>query len=299
MLLMLILFCYFGLIVAVAFLVLTERGVLGLAQIRKGPNTVGPWGVVQCVADRLKLMTKYKIYLSPTSKVLYTFSPVLLTILTIVLISTSPIPYSISHTANSILLIFRVLSLLSIPFILLGFAYGSVYSTVGSIRVVRLIMSYEILLLILIIFFKRKLRSWTWVYTTDNLMSNSNFVSHLPLIIPILVLWLIELGRTPFDLAERESELVSRFNVEYGRWRFLLFFFSEMLCLITISLIFSVLLIQEDKIILLIFWMIIFIIRSLCIRAALPRFRLIDTQNFVWFRLTPAVITIRVLIHVF
>ena len=185
MLQMLILLCYFGLIVAVAFLVLTERGVLGLAQIRKGPNTVGPWRVVQCVADRLKLMTKYKIFLSPTSKVLYSFSPVLLTILTIVLMSSSPIPYAISYTANSMLLMFRVLSLLSIPFILLGFAYGSVYSTVRSIRVVRLMISYEILLLILIIFFKGKLGSWTWVYTTDNLMSSRNFLSHLPLIMPI------------------------------------------------------------------------------------------------------------------
>ena len=296
---MLILLCYFRLVLAVAFLVLTERGVLGLAQVRKRPNTVGPWRVVQCVADGLKLITKYKIYLSPTSKVLYSFSPVLLTVLTIVLISTSPIPYAISHTANSMLYIFRVLSLLSIPFILLGFAYGSVYSTVRSIRVVGLIISYEILLLILIMFFKRKLRSWTWVYTTDELMSSSNVMSHLPLIIPVLVLWLIELGRTPFDLAERESELVSRFNVEYRRWRFLLFFFSEILCLLTMSLIFSVLLVQQDNLIYLIFWIIIFVIRSLCIRAALPRFRLIDTQNFVWFRLTPAVIIIRILIHMF
>jgi len=156
---MLILLCYFGLILAVAFLVLTERGVLGLAQIRKGPNVAGPFRIVQCVADRLKLITKYTMHLSPTSKVLYSFSPVLLTVLTIILISTSPIPYPISNTGNSILLMFRILSLLSIPFMLLGYAYGSVYSTVRSMRVVGLIISYEILLLILIIFFKRRIRS--------------------------------------------------------------------------------------------------------------------------------------------
>ena len=108
-----------------------------------------------------------------------------------------------------------------------------------------------------------------------------------------------QLPEESFDLAERESELVSRFNVEYRRWRFLLFFFSEILCLLTMSLIFSVLLVQQDNLIYLIFWVIIFVIRSLCIRAALPRFRLIDTQNFVWFRLTPAVIIIRILIHMF
>lgn len=281
---------YFRLILGVAFLVLTERAVLRLSQSRKRPNIVRPWRVVQCVTDRVKLITKRGISLTPTSAVLYSLSPIILTILTIILICTSPIPLPISAYRYNILLMFRVLSLISLPFILLGFSYRSVYSTIRAVRVVRLIISYEILLLILIIFFKRTFRNWSWTTAIDPSVSISNGYSRCLLTIPIIVLWLIELRRTPFDLAERESELVSRFNVEYGRWRFLFFFFSEMLCLLTISLIFSVLICQVTNFLKVAGCILLFVIFSLYVRAALPRFRLLDTQNYVWFRLTPWVI---------
>lgn len=286
---------YFRLILRVAFLVLTERAVLRLAQSRKGPNIVRPWGVIQCVTDRVKLITKRRISLTPTSVILYSISPILLTILTIVLICVCPIPLSISFYRYNILLIFRILSLISLPFILLRFSYRSVYSTIRAVRVVRLIISYEILLLLLILFFKGSFRSWNWITSVDNTLSTSNFNSRCLFIIPILVLWLIELRRTPFDLAERESELVSRFNVEYRGWRFLFFFFSEILCLLTISLMFSVLICQVRRFLKISFCILIFVLLSLYIRAALPRFRLLDTQNYVWFRLTPWIIFFRCL----
>lgn len=290
---MFLLLTYFRLILRVAFLVLTERAVLRLAQIRKRPNVVRPWRVIQCVADGVKLITKRSLSLSPTSKILYSLSPILLTILTIVLISICPIPISLSLYRYNILMLFCVLSLLSLPFILLRFSYRSVYSTTGAVRVVRLIISYEILLLLLILFFKGSFRSWTWSITRDISMSSSNFMSRILLVRPMLVLWLIELRRTPFDLAERESELVSGFNVEYRRWRFLFFFFSEMLCLLSISLIFSVVILQFSSIFLHATRILFFVVFSLYVRAALPRFRLLDTQNFIWFRLTPWVITFR------
>merc|ERR1739838_219667 len=116
-------------------------------------------GVIQCVTDRVKLITKRRISLTPTSVILYSISPILLTILTIVLISICPIPLPISFYRYNILLIFRTLSLISLPFILLRFSYRSVYSTIRAVRVVRLIISYEILLLLLILFFKRSFRS--------------------------------------------------------------------------------------------------------------------------------------------
>nr|BCM73316.1 NADH dehydrogenase subunit 1 [Salpa younti] len=284
---MFLLLTYFGLILGVAFLVLTERAVLGLAQSRKGPNVVGPWGVVQCVADGVKLMTKGNLSLSPTSTMLYSLSPILLTMLTMVLISMCPMPMPLSQYGYNMLMLFSVLSLLSLPFMLLGFSYGSVYSTTGAVRVVGLMMSYEILLLLLMLFFKGSFGSWTWSVTGDIGTSSSNFMSRTLLIMPMLVLWLMELGRTPFDLAEGESELVSGFNVEYGGWGFLFFFFSEMLCLLTMSLMFSIVILQMGSILTHSVGMLIFIMVSLYVRAALPRFRLLDTQNFIWFRLTP------------
>nr|BBB04273.1 NADH dehydrogenase subunit 1 [Salpa thompsoni] len=288
---MFLLLTYFGLILGVAFLVLTERAVLGLAQSRKGPNVVGPWGVIQCVADGVKLMTKGNLSLSPTSKILYSLSPILLTVLTMILISMCPMPLSLSLYGYSMLMLFCVLSLLSLPFMLLGFSYGSVYSTTGAVRVVGLMMSYEILLLLLMLFFKGSFGSWTWGITGDMNMSSSNYMSRILLVAPMLVLWLMELGRTPFDLAEGESELVSGFNVEYGGWGFLFFFFSEMLCLLSMSLMFSVVILQLSSIYTHSIGMLFFVVVSLYVRAALPRFRLLDTQNFIWFRLTPWVMT--------
>lgn len=241
-------------------------------------------------------MTKGGLSLSPTSTMLYSLSPILLTILTTLLISTCPIPLPLSQYRYNMLMLFCILSLLSLPFILLGFSYRSVYSATGAVRVVRLIISYEILLMLLIIFFKRSFSSWTWSTARDWNLSSSNYISRTFLIAPLLVLWLIELRRTPFDLAERESELVSGFNVEYGRWRFLFFFFSEILCLLSMSLVFSIVILQLDSIISHSLGMVLFVIFSLYVRAALPRFRLLDTQNFIWFRLTPWIIFFRCLI---
>ena len=287
-------FTYIRLIIRIAFLVLTERAVLSLSQIRKRPNVVGPWGVIQSVADRVKLITKNKIYLSPTSVLLYSLSPPLLTVLTRILIITCPIPIPLSIISYSILAIFCITSIISLPFILLGISYRSVYSTVGSVRVVRLIMSYEILLLLLIIFYRGSFTTSTWIPFVNQRFNSVSNITRFWLIIPIIVLWLIELRRTPFDLAERESELVSRFNVEYRRWGFLLFFFSEILCLLTISLIFSILILQLTRIVTITCRIVRFVILSLYVRAALPRFRLLDTQSFVWFRLTPLVIFYRI-----
>lgn len=287
---------YIRLILRVAFLVLTERAVLRLSQIRKGPNVVGPWRVVQCVADGLKLATKTSLNLTPSSVKLYAFSPVLLTTLAITLISSVPIPIPLSSFSYNILALFLVVSLLTFPFILLRFTYRSAYSTTRAVRVVGLIMSYEILLLLLILFYKRSFGSWSWTLTVSSSISPSNTWSQLLLTPPLMILWLMELGRTPFDLAERESELVSGFNVEYGRFRFLFFFFSEILCLLSMSLMFSIIVFQPTSYATTTARILFFVLFSLVVRAALPRFRLIDTQNYVWFRLTPWVILVRSLI---
>merc|ERR1739838_235513 len=118
-------FLYARIILAVAFLVLSERAILGLAQIRKRPNIGRPRRLVQCVRDRVKLITKRKINLSPTSVFIYAFAPALLVVLTLLLI---------------------------------GLTYRSFYSTLRAVRVARLIISYEILMILLFIFYKGPLR---------------------------------------------------------------------------------------------------------------------------------------------
>ena len=292
---MFFIFLYARIILAVAFLVLSERAILGLAQIRKRPNIVRPWRLVQCVRDRVKLITKRKINLSPTSVFIYAFAPALLVVLTLLLISLTPIPVPIINIRSSIVMFFCFLALMTLPFLLLGLTYRSFYSTLRAVRVARLIISYEILMILLFMFYKGPLRDWSWDNSNSPHNSYSYFSVQLFFFIPILILWLIELGRTPFDLAERESELVSRFNVEYRRWRFLLFFFSEILCLLMISVIFASFITIISLALNSILIIVLFVSSSLYIRAALPRFRLVDTQNFIWFRVTPYVILVRIL----
>nr|BCM73287.1 NADH dehydrogenase subunit 1 [Ihlea magalhanica] len=292
---MFFIFLYAGMILAVAFLVLSERAILGLAQIRKGPNIVGPWGLVQCVGDGVKLMTKGKINLSPTSVFIYAFAPALLVVLTLLLISLTPMPVPIINMGSSMVMFFCFLALMTLPFLLLGLTYGSFYSTLGAVRVAGLMMSYEILMMLLFMFYKGPLGDWSWDNSNSPHNSYSYFSVQLFFFIPMLILWLMELGRTPFDLAEGESELVSGFNVEYGGWGFLLFFFSEMLCLLMMSVMFASFITMMSLALNSMLMMVLFVSSSLYIRAALPRFRLVDTQNFIWFRVTPYVMLVGIL----
>lgn len=185
---MFVVLTYFGLILRVAFLVLTERAVLRLAQIRKRPNVVRPWGIIQCVADRLKLITKSNIVLSPTSVLLYSLSPPLLTVTTVVLIITCPIPMPLAFIRNNILSIFCITSIISLPFMLLGLSYRSVYSTVGSVRVVRLIISYEILLLLLTLFYRGSFNTSNWMPFTNYEFNSVSQIARLGLLLPMLIL---------------------------------------------------------------------------------------------------------------
>jgi NADH-quinone oxidoreductase subunit H len=227
------------LVLAVAYLTYAERRVIGLMQMRRGPNVTGPFGLLQPIADALKLLTKETIIPSPASKVVFIIAPMITFILS--LVSWAVIPFGEGWTfANinvGILYLLAISSLGVYGIIMAGWASNSKYAFLGAIRSSAQMISYEVSMGLVII---SVLLCTGSLNLTDIVEASKNRPLILELLlIPMAVVFFIsvlaETNRLPFDLPEAEAELVAGYNVEYSSMIFALFFLGEYANMILVS----------------------------------------------------------------
>ena len=217
------------LLVFIAYLTYFERKVIGAMQLRKGPNVVGPFGLLQPIADGIKLLTKETILPTSSNKILFLFSPILTFTLALLAWAVIPVDYGLvlSNINVGILYIFAISSLGVYGIIMAGWSSNSRYAFLGSLRSAAQMISYEVSIGLIIVNIMLVTGS---LNLTEIVMAQKKmwfFIAHLPIFVIFFISTLAETNRAPFDLPEAEAELVAGYNVEYSSMSFGLFFLGE------------------------------------------------------------------------
>nr|YP_913562.1 NADH dehydrogenase subunit 1 [Enteromius trimaculatus]BAF41623.1 NADH dehydrogenase subunit 1 [Enteromius trimaculatus] len=282
-------------LLAVAFFTLIERKVLGYMQLRKGPNVVGPYGLLQPIADGLKLFIKEPVRPSTSSPILFLTTPMLALALAMMLWAPIPMPYPVLDLNLGVLFILALSSLAVYSILGSGWASNSKYALIGALRAVAQTISYEVslgLILLSVIIFSGG-------YTLQTFNTTQESIWLLIPAWPLAAMWYIstlaETNRAPFDLTEGESELVSGFNVEYAGGPFALFFLAEYANILLMNTLSAVLFLGASNIPSIPELMTINImakagilsIMFLWVRASYPRFRYDQLMHLVWKNFLP------------
>lgn len=227
------------LLLCVAYLTYAERRVIALMQLRKGPNVTGPAGLLQPIADAVKLMFKEVIIPHKADKFIFLLAPVVTFVLS--LIGWAVIPFSESGAlANlnvGVLYLLAISSLNVYGIIMAGWASNSKYAFLGAVRSSAQMISYEISIGLILICVLLATGSLNLVEIVKAQGDMSIWVKILlfPMMIVFFITILAETNRLPFDLPEAEAELVAGYNVEYSSMPFALFFLGEYMNMILTS----------------------------------------------------------------
>jgi NADH-quinone oxidoreductase subunit H len=282
----------------VAYLTLAERKILGWMQVRPGPNRVGPWGLLQPLADGIKLLLKEVIVPANSSKFLFLAAPVLA--LAPALAAWAVIPFddgmALADVNAGLLYILALTSLGVYGIIIAGWASNSKYAFLGALRSSAQIVSYELAMgfaLVCVLLAAQSMNMGDIVRGQQSQygLLGWYFIPLFPMFVVYFIAGVAETNRAPFDLAEDESAIVAGFHTEYSGMGFALFFLAEYANMILISALTSVMFLGgwlspvpflPDSIIWLLAKMSVFLFLFLWFRATFPRYRYDQLMRLGW-----------------
>nr|YP_009478712.1 NADH dehydrogenase subunit 1 [Shinkaicaris leurokolos]AVP74672.1 NADH dehydrogenase subunit 1 [Shinkaicaris leurokolos] len=275
-------------LVAVAFLTLLERKILGYIQIRKGPNKVGFMGLLQPFADAVKLFTKEQTLPTMSNFIPYYLSPVFSLFIALLVWLVAPFDSGLISFKMSVLFFLCCTSLGVYSMMGAGWSSNSKYALLGCLRAVAQTISYEVSLALILLSFLFLVGGFDLGLFTEY----QRYLWFMVLTFPLALVWfascLAETNRTPFDFAEGESELVSGFNTEYSSGGFALIFMAEYASILFMSMLFSLIFLGGELSSLVFYLKAVFI--SFCfvwVRGTLPRFRYDKLMYLAWKSFLP------------
>ena len=287
-----ILFVFF-IIMAMAFIYI-ERRVLGRFQIRIGPNRIGPFGLLQPVADTIKILIKEDIIPLNVDKIIHLLAPIFAIVPAIMVFAVIPFQNgaSLVDLNIGILYIVAISSVSVVGLVMAGWGSNNKYALISTMRVIAQVVSYEIPLALAII----GVVLFAGTLSMNGIVQAQSIPYILLQPMGFLIYFmaaLAEINRTPFDLLEAEGEIVAGFNIEYSGIKFALFFLAEYTEAVAISAIITTLYLGGWKGPFLppVLWFLIKVfavfILIIWVRSTLPRLRIDQVMGFAWKFLLP------------
>ena len=229
----------------VAYVTYSERKIIGFMQSRMGPTRVGPSGLLQPIADVLKLVSKEIIIPTNANKGIFLTAPMLMLVPSLLVWSVIPLSefFIISNINAGLLFILALTSLSVYGVILAGWASNSKYAFLGSMRSAAQIIAYEIAMgfaLVGVLMLSGSLNLQVIIQEQSGSILNWFWIPLFPLFLIYFIAGVAETNRAPFDVSEGESEIVAGFHVEYSGMAFAMFFLAEYMNLILISILSSI-----------------------------------------------------------
>jgi NADH-quinone oxidoreductase subunit H len=287
----------------VTYAIYAERKVLGWMQLRIGPNRVGPWGLLQTVADVLKLLLKEDIVPHKADRTMFLLAPIVAFVPSFTVIAALPFSEHLllADITIGLLYVLAVSSISTLGIVLGGWASNNKYALLGGMRAAAQMISYEVPLLLSVVpvvMLAGSLRLGDIVQEQAGGFWHWYIVPQFVAFGVFLIASVAELNRTPFDLPEAESELVAGYHVEYSGFRFAFFMLAEYMYVFAMAAMTTVLflggwhaphpaldvvpgvvwfVLKFVGVVFFLFW----------IRATLPRLRVDQLMGFAWTVLLP------------